>query len=177
MAKRGASKHCSWGKCNSDSRYPDRLTEGTFFIRFPRPKKITDNMTEWEKNQAKLKTEKAKRWQYLCGRADFTKLEQIHKDTYICSLHFAEGVDPRTDLNAEPFLATLTPEEHEKRQARKRKPPTPRDTTQSQTKSKRERLKKFRLISRIIPLNLCHVASQMVYVCCCLVNFQPSLCK
>ena len=40
-----------------------------------------------------------------------------------------------------------------------------------------ERLKKFRLIGKVIPLSVGHLASQMVYVCCCLVNFQASLCK
>ena len=40
-----------------------------------------------------------------------------------------------------------------------------------------ERLKKFRLLDRIIPLNLAPIASQMVYVACCLVNFQDILCK
>ena len=40
-----------------------------------------------------------------------------------------------------------------------------------------ERLKKIRLIGKVIPLNVGHIASQMVYVFCCLVNFQSSLCK
>ena len=39
-----------------------------------------------------------------------------------------------------------------------------------------ERLKKFKLVGRIIPLSLNPVASQMVYVACCLVDFQSSLC-
>ena len=39
-----------------------------------------------------------------------------------------------------------------------------------------ERLKKFKLVSRIIPQSLNPVAAQMVYVACCLVNFQSSLC-
>ena len=82
-------------------------------------------MTEWEKNQAKPKTEKAKRWQFLCGRKDFQKFEQIKKDTYICSLHFIGGKSP-TDPEAEPVLATLTPDKTQRRQARKRKVPTPR---------------------------------------------------
>ena len=65
------------------------------------------------------------RWQYLCGRKDFTKLEQITKDTYICSLHFIGSKGP-TDDNPEPILATLTPEERDMRQARKRKAPRER---------------------------------------------------
>ena len=39
-----------------------------------------------------------------------------------------------------------------------------------------ERLKKFKLVGRIIPLSLNPVTSHMVYVACCLVNFQSSLC-
>ena len=40
-----------------------------------------------------------------------------------------------------------------------------------------ERLKKFRLIGKIIPLSLGPMASQLVYVAACLVNFQPCLSK
>ncbi len=79
-------------------------------------------MTRWEKEQAKLKTEKAKRWQYLCGRKDFNNLKQISKDTYMCSLHFVDNKGP-TDENPEPILATLTENEIKSRQSRKRKTP------------------------------------------------------
>ena len=40
-----------------------------------------------------------------------------------------------------------------------------------------ERLKRFRLPDRKIPLSLLPIASQVVYVGCCLVNFQDVLCK
>ena len=40
-----------------------------------------------------------------------------------------------------------------------------------------ERLKRFRLLDRKIPLSLLPIASQLVYVGCCLVNFQDVLCK
>ena len=40
-----------------------------------------------------------------------------------------------------------------------------------------ERLKKFRLLDRTIPLVLAPIASQLVFVSCCLVNFQDLLCK
>ena len=40
-----------------------------------------------------------------------------------------------------------------------------------------ERLEKFRLLDRTIPLNLSHVASQLVYVASCLIDFQECLCK
>ena len=138
MIRRGGTKHCCWGKCNSDSRYPERLPEGTYFIRFPKPGKITETMTDWEKEQARLKTEKAKRWQYLCGRSDFQTIEKITKDTYICSIHFVGGKGPTSD-NDEPILATLTPEESLKRQQRKRKPPTPRGGADEMSKTKKQR--------------------------------------
>ena len=34
MNKKGATKHCSQGLCNMDSRYPERMKEGVFFTRF-----------------------------------------------------------------------------------------------------------------------------------------------
>ena len=40
-----------------------------------------------------------------------------------------------------------------------------------------ERLKSFRILDGTIPLSLAHIASQMVFVCCGLVNFQPPLCE
>jgi len=40
-----------------------------------------------------------------------------------------------------------------------------------------ERLKKFNLLNQVIPLTLAPIASQLVYVACCLVNFQKCLCK
>ena len=40
-----------------------------------------------------------------------------------------------------------------------------------------ERLKQFKLVSRRIPLSLAPVATQMVVVAACLVNFQAFLCK
>ena len=38
------------------------------------------------------------------------------------------------------------------------------------------RVKQFRLVSGIIPLSLTPIASQLVYVACCLANFQQCLC-
>ena len=40
-----------------------------------------------------------------------------------------------------------------------------------------ERLKRFKLIGRKIPLSLAPLATQMVVVAACLVNFQAVLCK
>ena len=54
------TKHCCWELCKSDSRYPERLPPGTIFIRFSNSSKICDNVTEWEKQEAKWETERAK---------------------------------------------------------------------------------------------------------------------
>ena len=36
-------KHCCYGVCNNDTRYPDRTEmEGVFFINFPKPKTQLD---------------------------------------------------------------------------------------------------------------------------------------
>jgi hypothetical protein len=40
-----------------------------------------------------------------------------------------------------------------------------------------ERLKKFRIMSGIVPLKLVPLLSQIVFVACCMVNFQPPLVK
>ena len=121
--KAGATKHCSWGICPSDSRYADKLPPETFFIRFPKPGKVKESMTGWEKQQEKQKTLKAKRWIHACGRKAIST-KDIKKDTYFCSLHFVGGKGP-TDEFPDPLLAHLTDKEQAKR-LKKRKCPTPR---------------------------------------------------
>ena len=46
MNKKDATKHCSWGLCNMDSRYPERMKEGVFFIRFAKPDRLKDIMSD-----------------------------------------------------------------------------------------------------------------------------------
>ncbi|XP_062601105.1 uncharacterized protein LOC134262791 [Saccostrea cucullata] len=58
--RRGATKHCAYGLCKSDSRYMDRQgMEGVFFIRFP---------------QFHREPEKCTRWANACRRENFTAL-------------------------------------------------------------------------------------------------------
>ncbi|XP_062568430.1 uncharacterized protein LOC134230607 [Saccostrea cucullata] len=75
-------KRCSWGTCNTDSRYPERLTGGIKFIPFPKPP---------------TNPEKCKRWIRLCGRPAYQLNEEVLRDRnkskhfYVCSKHFING--------------------------------------------------------------------------------------
>ena len=102
--KKGATKHCSSGLCKSDSRYPESMPVGIYFITFAKVGKIKDGMTEWEKNKQNEFTEKAKKWVQACGRKGFT-IDKITKDTYICSLHFVGGNGP-TEEDPDPISAS-----------------------------------------------------------------------
>ena len=66
MKKSGATKHCSWGICLSDSQYTDKLPPATFFIRFSKSEKVKESMTDWEKKKEMKNTLKAKRWLHAC---------------------------------------------------------------------------------------------------------------
>ena len=51
MALKGATKHCVWGLCKSDLRYPDNLGEGTYFIRFPKLGNVKQGMIHLRKTE------------------------------------------------------------------------------------------------------------------------------
>ena len=118
--KKGSTKHCCWGNCKNDSRYPDKLPSGTYFIRFPKPGNVKESMTQWEKDRENVKTEKAKKWVHACGREGFS-IQIIKKETFIWSNHFIEGCGP-TEEKPDLLLATLTDKELKKKATRKRKP-------------------------------------------------------
>ncbi|XP_065677354.1 uncharacterized protein LOC136092745 [Hydra vulgaris] len=88
-----STKHRYWGVCHSDSRYPDKLPAETFFLRFPKPGKIKEWMPNSEKEKQNIQTELCKKWIHACGRKSFN-INNIKKDTYICSLHFFESKGP-----------------------------------------------------------------------------------
>lgn len=123
-SRKGTTKHCCWGNCANDTTYPERLPAGTSFLPFPKPGKINESMTPWEKNKQNIKTEKAKRWAHACGRKDFG-IQNIKGHTYICTNHFVNNSGP-TEENPDPFSATLTASEVQKKLAKKRKEQTPR---------------------------------------------------
>ena len=88
-------KHCEWGTCNSDSRYPERLINSdgicVKFYHFP-----------------SFKNEKMRReaWIRACCRADSFVCT---KHSYICGFHFVGGNGP-TDQNPDPVPATASRE-------------------------------------------------------------------
>ena len=83
------TKHCCYGDCKSDSRTLESNCN-IYFIGFgngfPKPK---------------VDLEKCKRWVQNCGRKYFT-IDNVTKDTYICSLHFVGGNGP-TDEHPDPI--------------------------------------------------------------------------
>ena len=64
-------------------------------------------MAQWKKEQEDLKSEKAKRCVYLCGRTGF-KIYDIKAHTYICSLHFIGGNGPTAE-HPNPINAQVKP--------------------------------------------------------------------
>ena len=93
QAGRGATRHCCYGMCNSDSRYADRdHMQGVTWIVFPK---------------LHIDREKCQKWVAACGRDRFTT-DSVNKWTYICSKHFVGGHGP-TEANPDPVPATYTP--------------------------------------------------------------------
>ncbi|KAJ8387991.1 hypothetical protein AAFF_G00147820 [Aldrovandia affinis] len=70
-------KCCAWGKCNSDTRYPDRFEGDIRFFPFIKPKS---------------NPEKCRLWIKLCGRPH-TQLNtsKINRHSFVCSKHFVNG--------------------------------------------------------------------------------------
>ena len=92
-----ANKHCAWGTCKNDSRYPQFWTKNEkkdpiFFLRFPAPKRSP---------------KKRERWIKSCHRGDGFECK---KDHYICSLHFVGESGPTKEY---PYpLSAITSEEN-----------------------------------------------------------------
>ena len=105
------------------------MKEGVFFIRFAKPGRLKDTMSDWERQENLKKTGKAKRWLHASGRNDFNRIEQIKKDFYICSLHF---VGQRGPTQEHPDSVKAGDEDFFER--RKRKPSKQRLSLQKKAK-------------------------------------------
>ena len=78
--KEGSTKHCCWGNCKNDSRYPDKLPSGTYFIIFPKPGKVKESMNQWEKEREYVK---AKKWVRACAREGFSIKNILKRHFYL----------------------------------------------------------------------------------------------
>jgi hypothetical protein len=82
-------RHCSWGQCTSDTR---KKEPAVTFVAFPKPE---------------VCPERARRWAFLCGRAEAFTLANITRYSVVCSKHFGPGavLDAKRSLSLEPFNA------------------------------------------------------------------------
>ncbi|XP_074613320.1 uncharacterized protein LOC141873274 [Acropora palmata] len=112
------TKHCSWGRCNMDSRYPDRMPQSLKELQESGQKVFIPFVKPWHD------LERCKKWVNACSRKNFTT-ESITNNSYICALHWPKQKGP-TEEFPDPLKANLTTEEMEKR-CRKRKAPTRRE--------------------------------------------------
>ena len=113
-----STKHCCWGDCKTDLRYPDKWPESLkglqdsgkkVFIPFPKP---SQNIA------------KCKHWLVACSRELFTE-KNINRNTYICALHWPGGKGPTADF-PDPLKANLTQAQASQACAPKRKAPRSR---------------------------------------------------
>lgn len=113
-----STKHCCWGECKTDSRYPDKWTKSLkelqasgkkVFIPFPKP---SQDIT------------KCKRWLVACSRELFTE-KNITRNTYICALHWPGEKGPTAEF-PDPLKANLTRAQASRACALKRKAPRSR---------------------------------------------------
>ena len=105
--RKGTTKRCCYGVCKSDTRLQSFKTSTYFFINFPKPclvyrKKIITSRKLHIK--ACSKCAKCELWVRKCGRSDrgFRTIDDVTKDTYICSLHFLGKSGP-TEQNPHPL--------------------------------------------------------------------------
>ena len=113
-----ATRHCCWGKCNNDSRYPERLPDSLkemlkngqkAFIPFPKPKHDL---------------ELCQRWVNACSRQNFS-VKNVNYNTYICAVHWPGGKGPTKEF-PDPFKANLSEKEVRNKTQVKRKAPKQR---------------------------------------------------
>ncbi|XP_013398061.1 uncharacterized protein LOC106158728 [Lingula anatina] len=100
-------KHCCYGTCKNDTRFPDRPEmQGTFFIPFPKP--IT-------------KREQCEKWIRACGRpTEQFNVARVTKSTFICSKHFVGGNGPTKD-HPDPIPAAAACEQQIRKLKRSKK--------------------------------------------------------
>lgn len=125
-----STKHCCWGECRSDSRYPDKLhkslkemvasaNSAKIFIPFPKPS-LPQNI------------DRCHRWISACCREHFT-INDITRNTYVCALHWPGKKGPTQEF-PDPLKANFTPYEIKIATRPKRKAPRERNIDAKRTK-------------------------------------------
>ena len=106
--RKGTTKRCRYGVCKSDTRYKSFKANTYYFISFPKPclqyrKKIIKTSDKLHIKTCS-KCAKCELWVKKCGRSDrgFKSIDDVTKDTYICSLHF-HGESGPTEMNPDPL--------------------------------------------------------------------------
>ena len=113
------TKYCCWGRCNSDSRYPDRLPKSLKELKKSGKKVFIPFVKPWHDQ------ERSQRWINACSREHFTTTS-ITKNTYICALHWPGEKGP-TEEFPDPLKANLMTKQVEKACRAKRKVPKQRE--------------------------------------------------
>lgn len=103
--RKGAKKRCYYGVCRSDTRSKSFQENLYYFISFSKP------CVEYRRKLIKIskqkhlkichKCAKCDLWVKRCGRGDgrFQGIDNVNKDTYICSLHFEGQSGPTTEYS------------------------------------------------------------------------------
>ena len=71
------TKRCSWGKCNSDSRYTDRPhMQNVQFVPFAKPKKNKEQCLRWiklcERPHQQLNIDNITEWKFISTKVCIT---------------------------------------------------------------------------------------------------------
>ena len=72
----------------------DPSVPGVFFLQFAKPGWVKDNLTSWQKNRRNRRQKMRNVGYMLVVEKIFSRISDIEKDTYICSIHFVKENGP-----------------------------------------------------------------------------------
>ena len=101
-------KHCKWGLCKSDTRYPQNGLQIKFWP-FPKPckdfrllKADPSLVAIKHEPQHCIQCNKCLQWIKACKVQSLTKLEEINKNCFVCSKHFPNGAPTNDEPHPVP---------------------------------------------------------------------------
>lgn len=93
------AKYCKWGLCKSDSNKDKTIT----FFPFPKPckdfrllKKDPSLVAIQHNPDSCSQCSKCKAWIHACSTQNFTSLDQINANCYVCYKHFVDNKPTET---------------------------------------------------------------------------------